>query len=110
MISRRAVSFGLFTALALASGVAAAPAFAFTQTMQPVPLDGRNSGSDYHQQGSGISCFVVGASCNKGSSSSWKGNEGNRERGYPSYSGRDGNMQHGSSWQDKGTHAPVRVE
>jgi hypothetical protein len=93
MISRRAVSFGIFTALALASGLAAAPASAFTQDVQSVPKSG---GSAYHQQGSGISCFVVGASCNKGSSSSM-GNGKGWDRGYPSYPGRDGHQPQ-SGW------------
>jgi hypothetical protein len=85
MISRRAVSFGIFTALALASGLAAEPAFAFTRDVQSVPFDGKTSGPAYHQHGSGISCFVVGASCNKGPMPPSMSNGGRWERGYPSY-------------------------
>ena len=81
MISRRAVSFGVFTALALASGLAAGPAFAFTQDVKPVPFDGKTGGPAYHQQGSGISCFVVGASCNKGPMPPWVSNGSGWERG-----------------------------
>ena len=89
MISRRAVSFGAFTALALGLGLAAAPAYAFTQDVQPVPFDGKTGGPAYHPQGSGISCFVVGASCNKGPMPPWMSNGGRWEHGTPSYPGRD---------------------
>lgn len=89
MISRRAASFGVIIGLALASGIAAAPASAFTQDVKPVPFDGKTGGPAYHPQGSGVSCFVVGASCNKGPMPPWVGNGGNWERGNPSYPGRD---------------------
>jgi hypothetical protein len=97
MISRRAVSYSLFTILTLASGLAAAPASAFTQDLQPVPFDGKTGGPAYHHQGSGISCFVVGASCNKGPMPPSMGSGKGWERGYPSYPSRDG-RQPQSNW------------
>ena len=53
MISRRAVSFGAFTALALGLGLAAAPAYAFTQDVQPVPFDGKTGGPGLPSAGFG---------------------------------------------------------
>jgi hypothetical protein len=100
MISRRAASFGIFTALALASGLAAAPAFAFTQNVQPVPFDGKTGGPSYHSQGPAVSCFVVGASCNKGPMPPWVSRGGSWERGYPSYPSHDG-RQPQSGWSPK---------
>jgi hypothetical protein len=100
MISRRAVSFGIFTALALASGLAAAPASAFNQDVHPVPFDGKTGGPAYHPQGPGASCFVAGASCNKGPLPPWVGNGGRWERGYPGYPSHNGG-QPPSGWSPK---------
>jgi hypothetical protein len=100
MISRRAVSFGIFTALGLASGLAAVPASAFTQDVHPVPFDGKTGGPAYHPQGPGVNCFVVGASCNKGPMPPWVSDGRSWERGHPNYPSRDG-RQPTSGWSPK---------
>jgi len=93
MIHRRVVSMGIFTALALAAGLTSAPASAFvTREVHPVPFDGKPGGPGYQPNPSGMSCMVVGASCNKGPMPPWMsgGRWEHGERRGQYYSGRDG--------------------
>jgi hypothetical protein len=87
MTHRRAVSLGIFTAIALAAGLSSGPASAWTQTVQPVPFDGKTGVQSDHQHAPVISCFVVGASCNKGSTSSGMYSGGRWDNSYPRANG-----------------------
>jgi hypothetical protein len=91
MTRRRAVSLGLFSAFALAAGLASGPASAWTQDEHPIPYDGKAGSQSDHQRSPVISCFVVGASCNKGPMPPWMNNGGRWDNGYSGYPRREGN-------------------
>jgi hypothetical protein len=104
MTRRRAVSLGIFTAIALAAGLASGPASAWTQNVQPVPFDGKTGAPSDHQHSPVISCFVVGASCNKGPTSPWMNNGGRWDNGYPRGNGNQ--SQPGWPKHGNGMNAP----
>jgi hypothetical protein len=97
MTPRRTVSLGIFTAIALAAGLASGPASAWTQNVHPIPFDGKTGGPSSpggpgdHLHSPGVSCFVVGASCNKGPMPPWMNNGGRWDNGYPGYPRGNGN-------------------
>jgi hypothetical protein len=85
------VSIGFLTALVLATGLSSVSASAFvTRDAHPIPFDGKTGGLAYQPQYPGMSCMVVGASCNKGPMPPKLGSGGQWEqRGYPN---RDGGL------------------
>lgn len=66
-MTRPIASIGIFTALVLATGLTSVSASAFvTRDAHPIPFDGKTGGPAYQPKFPGMSCMVVGASCNKG--------------------------------------------
>jgi hypothetical protein len=85
---RKVVPIGIFTVLVLAAGLTSAPASAFvTRDVHPIPFDGRTGAPAYQPQSPGVSCMVVGASCNKGPMPPASDSLGHWGHGYPN---RDG--------------------
>jgi hypothetical protein len=107
MVRRRAVAIGLFAALTAAAGLTSRSASAFVpRDVYPVPFDGKMGDPGSQQRSPGMSCMVLGASCNKGPMPPSMGGGGRWEHGYP---GRDNDYPR-QGWprtmQNKGLGGP----